>query len=71
MPNTTDDIRIMLAMIHFAPWYRQRMTMKLPRSLRPVLEANNKLGVSAEWQDEYVDHLATPFGNAFDFNQDP
>ncbi|UOH84037.1 hypothetical protein LQV05_000829 [Cryptococcus neoformans] len=70
MPNTTDEIRIMLAMIHFAPWYRQRMTMKLPRSLRPTLEGVDRLGVAADWQDAEVDHLDAPYGNAFDFSQD-
>lgn len=71
MPNRTDEIRVMLAMIHMAPWYRQRMTMRLPRSLRPILDGNDKLGVSAEWVDEAIDHLNLPFGNAFDFDQDP
>ncbi|OXG17201.1 phytanoyl-CoA dioxygenase family protein [Cryptococcus neoformans Tu401-1] len=70
MPNTTDEIRIMLAMIHFAPWYRQRMTMKLPRSPRPILEGVDRLGVAADWQDAEVDHLDAPYGNAFDFSQD-
>lgn len=70
MPNTTDEIRIMLAMIHFAPWYRQRMTMKLPRSLRSILEGVDRLGVAADWQDAEIDHLDTPYGNAFDFSQD-
>lgn len=70
MPNTTNDIRVMLAMIHFAPWYRQRMTMKLPRPLRPILEADDRLRIAAEWQDNPVDHLNAPYGNAFDFSQD-
>jgi ectoine hydroxylase-related dioxygenase (phytanoyl-CoA dioxygenase family) len=70
MPNRTDEVRVMLAMIHFAPWYRQRMTMRLPRALRPVLDGNPRLAVSAQWVDEAVDHLDQPFGNAFDFSQD-
>ena len=60
----------MLALIHFAPWYRQRMTLKLPRSLRTVLDNHPRLAVAAEWTDEPVDHLSGAFGNAFDFNQD-
>ena len=71
MPNKTDEIRIMLAMIHFAPWYEQRMTMRLPRSLRPILDGNEGLKVAAKWEDEKVDHLATSFGNGFDFDRDP
>ncbi|GFZ49295.1 hypothetical protein JCM24511_07414 [Saitozyma sp. JCM 24511] len=70
MPNRTETIRVMLAMIHFAPWYRQRMTLRLPRALRPVLESDLNLGVAAEWVDEEVDHLQATYGNAFDFSQD-
>lgn len=70
MPNKTDDVRIMLAMIHFAPWYRQRMTMKLPRALRPSIDGQDRLALAVDWQDEPVDHLDQPFGNAFDFCQD-
>ncbi|RSH87826.1 uncharacterized protein EHS24_000343 [Apiotrichum porosum] len=70
MPNKTNDVRIMLAMIHFAPWYRQRMTMKLPRALRPSIDGQDRLALAVDWQDEPVDHLDQPFGNAFDFCQD-
>ncbi len=57
-------------MIHFAPWYRQRMLLQLPESLRPVFEQHAKgLEVPAEWVKE-VDHLAGGYGNAFDFDQD-
>lgn len=70
MPNRTDEVRVMLAMIHFAPWYRQRMTLRLPRSLRNALDNNPRLAVAAEWVDEAIDHLNQPFGNAFDFSQD-
>jgi len=60
----------MLAMIHFAPWYRQRMTLRLPRTLRTVLDGDSRLAVAAEWVDGAIDHLDQPFGNAFDFSQD-
>lgn len=70
MPNTTDKIRIMLAMIHFAPWYRQRMTMRLPRALRSILESSDQLNISADWRDSHIDHLESAYGNAFDFDQD-
>lgn len=73
MPNTTDEIRIMLAMIHFAPWYRQRMSLKLPAVLQGHIDAASRfanLDVPATYSDEHVDHLQAQFGNAFDFNQD-
>jgi hypothetical protein len=70
MPNRTDEIRVMLAMIHMAPWYRQRMTLNLPRALRPALDGIPRLHVPANWVDGEVDHLNAPYGNAFDFSQD-
>ncbi|KAJ7698891.1 hypothetical protein B0H17DRAFT_1328361 [Mycena rosella] len=71
MPNRTDDIRVMLAMIHFAPWYRQRMTLTLPESLRDVVNGQPDLDIAATFTTNEVDHLAAGYGNAFDFNQDP
>lgn len=72
MPNKTEEIRIMLAMIHFAPWYRQRMTLNLPKSLETLFEKQTKSGLNipATFEQDYIDHLNAGFGNSFDFNQD-
>lgn len=72
MPNRTEEIRIMLAMIHFAPWYRQRMILNLPRSLEDLFEQQNKFGlkIPTSFQSDQIDHLNAGFGNSFDFNQD-
>ncbi|PWN33532.1 phytanoyl-CoA dioxygenase [Meira miltonrushii] len=72
MPNTTDEIRIMLAMIHFAPWYRQRMKLDLPKSLKMLFEQQSRLGLSipAIFEQDHIDHLNAGFGNSFDFDQD-
>lgn len=72
MPNRTDEIRIMLAMIHFAPWYRQRMKLNLPKSLQSLFEEQSKFGLDtpATFQEDYIDHLNAGFGNSFDFDQD-
>lgn len=60
----------MLAFIHFAPWYRQRMTLRLPKALQPIFSRHaTGLTVPVEWVDQ-VDHLAGQYGNAFDFDQD-
>lgn len=34
MPNLTDEVRVMLALIHFAPWYRNPMRLELSEGLR-------------------------------------
>jgi len=39
MPYWTDEVRVMLAMIHFAAWYRNPMRLELSESLEPVIEA--------------------------------
>ncbi|TKY90002.1 hypothetical protein EX895_001300 [Sporisorium graminicola] len=72
MPNRTNDIRIMLAMIHFAPWYRQRMTLDMPKSFEPLIAQQSKLGISipARFQADTIDHLNAGYGNSFDFDQD-
>jgi hypothetical protein len=61
----------MLAMIHFAPWYRQRMSVDIQTNCKEVVQqAGRDLGIPVIWKD-HVDHLAGSFGNAFDFDQDP
>lgn len=72
-PNHTPTPRVMLAFIHFAPYYRQRMTLSLGKSLQPIFSrCGNGLSAPVEWKrDSEVDHLAGTFGNAFDFDQDP
>ncbi|KAA8896051.1 putative phytanoyl-CoA dioxygenase [Sphaerosporella brunnea] len=73
-PNATDDIRVMLAMIHFAPWYRNPMKLKMPavgEVKNRIIERDEVLEVPAEWVKGEIDHLAVKFGNAYDFDQSP
>ncbi|KAK5988203.1 Kanamycin B dioxygenase [Cladobotryum mycophilum] len=78
MPNTTDQVRVMLAMIHFAPWYRNRMKLQYGVDVRPVLEGlerEGKLGleVPVDWvgTDEALKgYLDRGFGNSYDFDQE-
>ena len=72
MPNRTDDIRIMLAMIHFAPWYRQRMTLDMPQAFEPFVAEQSKRGLTipARFTQGTIDHLNAGYGNSFDFDQD-
>lgn len=73
MPNTTSDIRVMLAMIHFAPWYRNQMVMELGEDARALIEKERKgLDVAAEYVEmEKVreSYLRRGFGNSYDFDQ--
>lgn len=79
MPNSTEEIRIMLAMIHFAPWYRNPMRLRLGEDVRPILEhaeRESKLGLEApvDWiktEDVLGEYLNRGFGNSYDFNQAP
>ena len=79
MPNHTDQVRIMLALIHFAPWYRNKMRLQLGEDVKPILEkldGENKLGlnVPVDWvsSDQALRaYMNRPFGNHYDFNQDP
>lgn len=72
MPNLTDDVRVMLAMIHFAPWYRNPMRLELSESVRPVVEAQKGLEVPVDWVSEeqaLARYLNRGFGNSYDFGQ--
>ncbi|KAF8579387.1 hypothetical protein K439DRAFT_1359683 [Ramaria rubella] len=69
-PNMTDIPRVMLAQIHFAPWYRNPMRLELPRELQPILESLSDLEVPADFIEGPVDHLGVvKYGNAYDFGQ--
>lgn len=72
MPNLTDDVRVMLAMIHFAPWYRNPMRLEFSESVKGVVEAEKGLEVPVDWvtEEEALDrYLKRGFGNSYDFGQ--
>ncbi|GAA6011997.1 hypothetical protein JCM10207_003453 [Rhodosporidiobolus poonsookiae] len=72
-PNLTPDPRVMLAFIHFAPWFRCQMQVPLLNDMREVMEAaaeRQGLDLVAEWK-ETVDHLEVKYGNAYNFSQTP
>lgn len=72
MPNWTDQVRVMLAMIHFAPWYRNPMRLELSESLKPVIEAEKGLNIPVDWVSEEAAlerYLNRGFGNSYDFGQ--
>ncbi|RGP67425.1 putative tpr domain [Fusarium sporotrichioides] len=78
MPNLTEQTRVMLAMIHFAPWYRNRMRLELGEDVKPILEGlerEGKLGldVPVNWASREAvleGYLNRGFGNSYDFSQE-
>ncbi|KAF9466102.1 hypothetical protein BDZ94DRAFT_1252114 [Collybia nuda] len=73
MPNWTEQIRIMLAMIHFAPWYRNTMKVNFSEELKQELEEFRlKLQIQANFMSEQEilnTYLKGVYGNAYDFDQ--
>lgn len=77
MPNMGDEVRVMLAMIHFAPWYRNGMELQFADDVRPVLEGlerKGELGLSCpvRWvsrEEAMRTYLDRGFGNSYDFDQ--
>ncbi|KAI1186738.1 hypothetical protein F5B17DRAFT_352884 [Nemania serpens] len=77
MPNMSEEVRVMLAQIHFANWYRNAMRLEFAEDVKPILEelkSRGELGleVPVNWvskQDAMDGYLNRAFGNAYDFNQ--
>jgi len=72
--NFSSEPRVMLAMIHFAPWYRNQMRLEFADDLRPDFESQRQLEVPVDWVDEshaMESYLNRGFGNSYDFSQSP
>ncbi|KAE8341572.1 hypothetical protein BDV24DRAFT_151209 [Aspergillus arachidicola] len=72
--NQTDDVRVMLAMIHFAPWYRNPMRLEFAEDLKPLVEEETGLEIPVDWVTEseaMSRYLNRGFGNSYDFSQRP
>ncbi|KAJ9309101.1 hypothetical protein DTO217A2_1470 [Paecilomyces variotii] len=72
--NHTPDPRVMLAMIHFAPWYRNPMRLEFAEEIRTVIEGQSGLEVPVDWisrEKALSSYLNRGFGNSYDFNQTP
>ncbi|KAK7453799.1 phytanoyl-CoA dioxygenase [Colletotrichum acutatum] len=80
MPNTTPDVRVMLAMIHFAGWYRNPMRLQFAEDVRPFLEGETEaetgksdLEIPVDWttrEEALKTYLGRGFGNSYDFDQE-
>ena len=74
MPNFSSDVRVMLAMIHFASWYRNPMQLQLGEDVRPLIESEKRLQMPVSWTstaDAGKNYIGRGFGNSYDFNQTP
>ncbi|KAJ0314875.1 hypothetical protein COL5a_012192 [Colletotrichum fioriniae] len=82
MPNTAPDVRVMLAMIHFAAWYRNPMRLQFAEDVRPLLEeevgevkeaGKSDLEIPVDWttrEEALKTYLGRGFGNSYDFDQE-
>ncbi|XDG02423.1 hypothetical protein ABKA04_002038 [Annulohypoxylon sp. FPYF3050] len=69
MPNPTQDVRIMLAIVYYAAWYKNGVTTPMPESLKPTIEAledYGKIKIATQWvPDEGYNYLNIKFSNNF------
>lgn len=72
-PNLTTDPRVMLAMIHFAPWYRNTMQVEFAEELTErLLPEKTGLDIAAQYipsEQLLKNYLNRSYGNAYDFDQ--
>ncbi|CAE6461781.1 unnamed protein product [Rhizoctonia solani] len=68
MPNKTDNPRVMLAQIHFAPWYMNQMKLEFPKGMEGMLQTPH-LEVPTNFVDGPIKYLGRAYGNAYDFRQ--
>jgi len=69
MPNPTNDIRIMLAIVYYAAWYKNGVVTPLPESLRPTIKALEEHAgskIATQWvPDDGYNYLSIKFSNNF------
>ncbi|KAL3426458.1 phytanoyl-CoA dioxygenase [Phlyctema vagabunda] len=73
-PNMSKEPRVLLALIYFAPWYRNKMIMPAVESIRPLLEAHTELEIPVEYiSDEEASekYLERAYGREYMFDQVP
>jgi len=71
-PNLSDQPRIMLGQIHFAPWYRNPMKLELADTLKNIVSEEEVLDLPVKWISEEVaasNYLQRGFGGDFDLTQ--
>ncbi|KAJ8494389.1 hypothetical protein ONZ45_g13256 [Pleurotus djamor] len=75
MPNYSNEVRVMLAMIHFSSCYRNQMRLRFAHDIKPILEKEVEgLEIPVDWisvKEAQGGYLNRGFGNSYDFNQLP
>ena len=75
MPNRSEEVRVMLAMVHFAGWYRNRMRLEFCKDVEPVLrEKVSGLEVPVDYverEEAERRYLERGSGGVVDFSQHP
>ncbi|KAG9962738.1 phytanoyl-CoA dioxygenase family protein, partial [Aureobasidium melanogenum] len=73
-PNFSNDVRVMLAMIHFAPWYRNSMRIEFSEDLETVLDREGSdLQIQRTLVSEQTimdGYLNRGYGNSYNFDQE-
>ncbi|KAH0383854.1 phytanoyl-CoA dioxygenase family protein, partial [Aureobasidium melanogenum] len=73
-PNFSNDVRVMLAMIHFAPWYRNAMRIEFSEDLETVLDREGSdLQIQRTLVPEQTitdGYLNRGYGNSYNFDQE-
>jgi hypothetical protein len=67
-------LTVSLAIVHFAPWYRNPMKLRFADDLKGIIESQKSLDIPVEWMTEAevsAQYLHRGYGNAYDFNQTP
>lgn len=74
MPNLSQDSRVMLALIHYAAWFRNSMRIEISDQVKHLVESEGQsLNVQADFIPEpelEQRYLNRPFGNAYYFDQE-
>jgi hypothetical protein len=69
MPNPTQNVRIMLAIVYYAAWFKNGVVTPMPESLRPTVDMLEKYGqikLAVDWvPDEGYNYLDIKFSNNF------
>ncbi|KAH0191139.1 phytanoyl-CoA dioxygenase family protein, partial [Aureobasidium melanogenum] len=73
-PNFSNDVRVMLAMIHFAAWYRNAMKIEFSEDLETVLDREGSdLQIQRTLVPEQTimdGYLNRGYGNSYNFDQE-
>ncbi|PCG97591.1 Phytanoyl-CoA dioxygenase [Penicillium occitanis (nom. inval.)] len=75
MPNPTKEVRIMLAIVYYAAWYKNELVINMPYSMKPLvkqIEESSESYIAVNWvPDEGYDYLRNEFSRNFSSSLTP